>query len=216
LCAHQNNTLTLLRIYSISELLHRRFATAKQDIDGTGAKILRASIDGLRHPPRRRTISAAVAALSGGCLGWAVRRGMPYASRDCAHFVLRRLGNEVGCPQWGKGQRTAMAGNAGGQGGNATYHRLRSPTQTVADDQMQVTTKRVCGRAAWGSHIPSVKAYPGSLPVGCQGIEFTTAVRPSSGRSTPSMIKWYQGDPGVIVGGPGLACIPVTVVRVVP
>jgi hypothetical protein len=79
---------------------------------------------------------------------------------------------------------------------------------------MQMSSGLVCGRAAWGSHIPSVKAYPGPLPPGESGIEFTTSVAP--GRSTPSMIKWYDGDPGVISSAPGLACIPASIHKSVP
>ena len=81
---------------------------------------------------------------------------------------------------------------------------------------MQVNTQRVCGRPAWGSHIPSVKAYPGPLPMTSSGIEFTSMITPNAGHSTPSMIKWYQGDHGLLPSGPNLACIPVTILRVVP
>jgi hypothetical protein len=81
---------------------------------------------------------------------------------------------------------------------------------------MQATSGQVCGKAAWGSHIPSVKAYWGLLPAGSSGVEFTTSVAPSAGRSSPSMVKWYSGDPGVIDGGPGLVCIPAVIQRMVP
>ena len=108
-----------------------------------------------------------------------------------------------------------MSENAG-RSASAVYHRLRSRTQTPAHDQMQVSSGQVCGRAGWGSHIPSVKAYPGPLPTGASGIEFTTHVALSAGRSSLSMVKWYQGDPGVINSGTGLVCIPVTILRVVP
>ncbi len=93
---------------------------------------------------------------------------------------------------------------------------MRSPTQTLADDQMQLQTGRVCGHAAWGSAFPTVKAYWGQLPAGASGIEFTTSVAPTPGRSTPSVVKWYQGTVGVISSGPGLVCIPVAIRKVVP
>ena len=102
------------------------------------------------------------------------------------------------------------------QAAKEIYHRLRSTTQPQALDQIQVKSGQVCGRAAWGSHIPSVKAYPGPLPSGASGIEFTTDIKLSPGRSSPSMVKWYRGDPGVIDSGPGLVCIPVAILKVVP
>lgn len=104
----------------------------------------------------------------------------------------------------------------GGQQANPVYHRLRSSTQTTTHDQMQVRSQQVCGKAGWGSHIPSVKAYPGPLPASASGIEFTTGVAPSPGRSSPSMTKWYQGDPGVVNSGAGMVCIAVTIMKVVP
>jgi hypothetical protein len=102
------------------------------------------------------------------------------------------------------------------QSGIPVFHRLRSPTQTTKDDQIQVGTMKICGKSAWGSHIPTVKAYPGHLPPADSGIEFSTPVAPTPGSSTPSMVKWYQGTPGVISGGPGLVCIPVSILKVVP
>lgn len=96
------------------------------------------------------------------------------------------------------------------------YDRARSPTQSANDDRIQVATMKVYGRAAWGSHIPSVKAYRGPLPPSDSGIEFSTPIAPTPGTSTPSMVKWYQGSPGVIDRGPGLVCIPANILKVVP
>lgn len=109
-----------------------------------------------------------------------------------------------------------MSGNGKSAQSGAVFHRLRSPTQTAAVDQMQVSSGQVCGRPAWGSSFPTVKAYPGPLPAGASGIEFSTTIAPTPGGSTPSMTKWYQGTSGVINTAPGLVCIPVTVIKVVP
>jgi hypothetical protein len=70
------------------------------------------------------------------------------------------------------------------------YHRLRSPTQTNELAGEQIRSGRICGRAAWYSQIPSVKAYPGPLPDGASGIEFVTSIAPTPGASTPSVVKW--------------------------
>lgn len=104
---------------------------------------------------------------------------------------------------------------SGGNSGDV-YHRLRSGTQTISDDQMQISTGRICGKPAWGSRFPTVKAYPGPLKPGDSGIEFTTLVALTPGRSSPSMVKWYQGSPGVIDSGPDLVCIPAHIHKVVP
>jgi len=48
------------------------------------------------------------------------------------------------------------------------------------------------------SVIPSVKAYRGALPAGQPGIEFTTAIAPDPGSSTPYEARWYYPKtPGV-------------------
>lgn len=66
------------------------------------------------------------------------------------------------------------------------YHRLASRTQTPHDAAMQETSGEIWGRAPRDSDIPKVKAYPGPLPPGAKGIEFTTDVEPDHG-SRPSL-----------------------------
>jgi hypothetical protein len=67
-----------------------------------------------------------------------------------------------------------------------TFHRVtNSSTQTGADAAQQQASGMICGkgrRQAGGgvSSIPSAKAFPGPLPPGVRGIEFTTSVCPSS------------------------------------
>jgi hypothetical protein len=95
------------------------------------------------------------------------------------------------------------------------YHRLRSPTQPIALDAVMIQRGQLCGGPAWGSSIPSVKAYDGPLPGGASGIEFTTTVPPTPG-SPPGLVKWYKGSPGVYASTTDLVCIAVNVRRSVP
>jgi hypothetical protein len=76
---------------------------------------------------------------------------------------------------------------------------------------------RALGRAARWSNIPSVKAYRGPLPVGAEGIEFTTTVAPSPG-DHPALVFWHKGTEGVLLSyeeGQEFAMIPVRVTRFV-
>jgi hypothetical protein len=76
------------------------------------------------------------------------------------------------------------------------YHRLKSPTQTLADTQRQEATGRICGKTHRGGSVPSVKAYVGPLPAGAEGVEFTTDVPPFPG-TAPHLALWRRGSPGV-------------------
>jgi hypothetical protein len=76
-------------------------------------------------------------------------------------------------------------------------------------------TGQVCGNPAWGSNIPTVKAYWGPLPAGTSGLEFETIVPPTPGRSVPNYAMWYPGSTGVTMVN-GMACIPATNFRSVP
>jgi hypothetical protein len=86
----------------------------------------------------------------------------------------------------------------------------------VALDRIMIASGEVRGRAPWGSDIPAVQAYWGPLLPNCSGIEFETAVAPTSGSSTPSMAYWYAGTSGVVSRSNDLVCIPVIVRRSVP
>ena len=94
----------------------------------------------------------------------------------------------------------------------ATYHRLESPTQTVQDAAMQEASQMMAGKEAQGSSTPSVKAYPGALPAGKRGIEFTTSLPPMQGQRA-QIVQWYEGQPGVIPFKDGMVAIPVHVTK---
>jgi hypothetical protein len=91
------------------------------------------------------------------------------------------------------------------------YHRLASTTQTAADAAMQEASGEIWGRAPRDSDIPKVKAYPGPLPPGAKGVEFTTDVEPDRG-SRPSLPAWSGPRAGVIVEG-DFAKIRVTIIK---
>jgi hypothetical protein len=75
------------------------------------------------------------------------------------------------------------------------FHRLRSPTQTLALAAEQERASTILGRPPRGGLIPAVQAYAGPLPPGLEGIEFYTIARPSNNH--PSNVVWYLGDQGV-------------------
>jgi len=99
----------------------------------------------------------------------------------------------------------------GGGGDGPYYHREQSPTQTPEVARMQEASGEIWGRAPRGSDIPTVQAYPGRLPEGRKGIEFTTPVKPSS-VNPKGDVRWRKGDPGVI-SDDDFAKIPVCITR---
>jgi hypothetical protein len=85
------------------------------------------------------------------------------------------------------------------------YHRVQSDSQTPSVAAQQQSSGEV-----WGSYnrdmmggrspFPSVDAFPGPLPEGERGIEFTTDVPRDNG--TPSrVVRWTGPRAGVIVEG---------------
>jgi hypothetical protein len=58
--------------------------------------------------------------------------------------------------------------------------------------------------------VPAVKAYPGPLPSGVRGIEFTTDIAPD--HHPPGWVHWIGPRTGVIVQG-GFAKIQVKVTK---
>jgi hypothetical protein len=92
------------------------------------------------------------------------------------------------------------------------YHRLESPTQTVADAVRQAHTLRICGRVARYGAVPSVKAYVGELPPGRRGVEFETEIAPYPG-SAPHLALWYADMNSVEDHGDGLVCIAILRLR---
>ena len=103
-----------------------------------------------------------------------------------------------------------------------TYHRLaNNSTQTTADADLQTKTGMVCGRGARQagggfSPLAAAKAFLGPLPPAESGIEFTTNIRPSSASAyLGGPCYWHAGVTGVQSQvGDTLACIPVTVTKV--
>jgi hypothetical protein len=78
-------------------------------------------------------------------------------------------------------------------------HRKESPSQTRHDAILQVASGEIWGKAArLGGLFPTVKAYPGVLPAGARGINFTTGIDPYP-NGTPFEIHWvYPHTPGVV------------------
>jgi hypothetical protein len=75
------------------------------------------------------------------------------------------------------------------------FHRLKSPTQTLAIAAEQERASVLLGRLPQWGRIPTVQAYTGPLPAGQEGIEFYTIARPSN--THPSEARWYLGDQDV-------------------
>jgi hypothetical protein len=78
------------------------------------------------------------------------------------------------------------------------FHRLQSPTQDNHTAQLQVQSQEIWGRARRGSDIPQVQAYTGPLPMGANGIEFTTRVAPDP-QQPPGQARWTGPRPGVTI-----------------
>jgi hypothetical protein len=78
------------------------------------------------------------------------------------------------------------------------YHRIESPTQTVADAARQEATGEVWGRSPRWGFKPKVKAFVGSLPRGARGVEFETDVAPDRG-CPPGLALWSGPRAGVAV-----------------
>ena len=98
------------------------------------------------------------------------------------------------------------------------YYRAGNPrTQTDEDTRKIVASSVLRGYAPQGSDIPTVQAWPGTIPAGEYGLEFETDVSPDP-RSSPGVPIWRAGSPGVRVGsderGP-YAEITIRVTRVV-
>ena len=80
------------------------------------------------------------------------------------------------------------------------FHRLRSPTQTDEDADLQAATSELWGRPRQFSDIPQVQAWVGPLPEGESGVEFTTAVPPDP-FLPPGHARWTGPRDGVRVEG---------------
>lgn len=81
------------------------------------------------------------------------------------------------------------------------FHRLESPTQTVADAKLQQSSNEIWGKPGTNtaqSGLPCVKAYRNILPAAQRGVEFDTAVSPTPGGGSPLDARWYLGTTGVL------------------
>jgi hypothetical protein len=76
------------------------------------------------------------------------------------------------------------------------YHRLASPTQTPLVAMKQMEIQEIWGNTPRNGFAPKVEAYVGCLPVGADGIEFTTEVLPDSG-CPPMRANWSGNRNGV-------------------
>lgn len=100
------------------------------------------------------------------------------------------------------------------------FHRKESPTQTSQVALAQVKSSEIWGSTPKnGGMVPTVQAYPGSLPTG-RGIEFSTDTSIHPG-SCPIEARWYLGiTPGVLKRTDGAgeiyACIVAEVANLQP
>lgn len=78
------------------------------------------------------------------------------------------------------------------------FHRKELKYQTREDALMQVASGEIWGSTPKnGGMCPTVQAYPGNLPPGKRGIEFSTNTQSEKG-SCPIEARWYLGiTPGV-------------------
>lgn len=77
------------------------------------------------------------------------------------------------------------------------HYRARNPrTQTDEDARKIVESSVLRGYAPQGSDVPTVPAWPGTIPAGEYGLEFETDVSPDS-RSAPGVPIWGACSPGV-------------------
>lgn len=95
------------------------------------------------------------------------------------------------------------------------FHRKETRTQTPAVALLQAASCEIWGGTPKnGGMVPTVQAYPGTLPA-CRGIEFITNISIHPG-SCPIEARWYLGfTPGVEErrdsGGNIFACITASV-----
>ncbi len=75
------------------------------------------------------------------------------------------------------------------------FHRIRTPIQTVALDELQIETGMLLGDVPWRGYCPTVQAYFGPLPPGEKGIEFFTTVLPQqTGLDDRQGANWLLAD----------------------
>ena len=72
------------------------------------------------------------------------------------------------------------------------YHRAGNPRMQTDEDARKIVESSVLrGYAPQGSAIPTVQAWPGSIPAGEYGLEFETDVSPDP-RSPPGVPIWQR------------------------
>lgn len=76
----------------------------------------------------------------------------------------------------------------------SVYHRAGNPrTQTDEDTRRIAESSVLRGYPPQGSDIPTVQAWPGTIPTGEYGVEFETDVSPDP-RSAPGVPIWRAGS----------------------
>ena len=101
------------------------------------------------------------------------------------------------------------------------FYRKELRTQTKEDALKQVASGEIWGSIPQnGGMWPTVQAYPGQLPAGWRGIEFSTDIENARG-SSPIEARWYLGiTPNVEERedehGNQYACITAEVVNLQP
>jgi hypothetical protein len=83
------------------------------------------------------------------------------------------------------------------------YHRLATgkQNQDFHTALCQVTSGEIWGKRAFnGGGFACVRAFPGPLPEGKDGVEFSTSVPPTRGASTPKETYWklHEQSPEVM------------------
>jgi hypothetical protein len=94
-----------------------------------------------------------------------------------------------------------------------TYHRVGDSPEAIQQIQQTGTLLGNPGRL---SNIPQVRAFPGPLPEGSQGFEFTTTAQPTGPAGTFTGSQFHEGNPGVTLTPDSQASINVTVTKVQP
>lgn len=82
----------------------------------------------------------------------------------------------------------------------ARYHRIEAGTKRSQSPDValkQLHTQEIWGQSSYYTGTAAVKAKPGPLPEGANGVEFETDVPPTAGTSTDAESYWYHDQPDV-------------------
>jgi hypothetical protein len=101
------------------------------------------------------------------------------------------------------------------------FHRKRSPTQSLQDDQKLIDSGMLWGNTPQTGKCPTAQAYFGPLPSTERGVEFYTPILPAQTGLPPGFgANWYLDDTAftgrTVSDGRTYAAITIVVVRHVP